>query len=580
VIQNDSVRIRLENDLRYLGYQVSFASRDLEDLALPHPSLDLIISDKQLRGMDPEHLPESVSTQLRSLPVLYLARDQEDPEISSKGFHFPCTPRDLLLAIEVQLGGLQAVWPEKTESEVKYRTLWEQDVAANAITTNDGSLIDCNNTFLQMLGYDSVDELRKIPVEQLYLDPSDRSVMLETIRDAGKLEFYELKLQRRDGRAISCIANLFGTFNDKGELVQIHSHLIDNTRQKRLEERLRQAHKMEAIGRLTGGIAHDFNNLLTAILGYSELLLKQLKDEHLRRDLEQIVNAANRAGTLTRQLLAYSRRQVLQPTSLDLNSVLRDMEPMVRRVISSDIELEFSLDKNLKKIHADPGQIQQITLNMIVNGRDAMPRGGRLSIETRNLTLRGEVDHEGNPIPDGTYARLAVQDSGTGIEQSVVERMFDPYFTTKGLGKGSGLGLATVYGIVRQSNGFIRVQTFPGHGTLLEVLFPAIGTAEKDTSQPLGRKVLFLIADDKKRIRLLYSLLTQEGFTVLEPVRSSEFPARLSSLNQPVDLWILDASIARHKITDLKQLIRGKQDGARILSLRSLFGRHANAFRP
>jgi two-component system, cell cycle sensor histidine kinase and response regulator CckA len=249
--------------------------------------------------------------------------------------------------------------------------------------------------------------------------------------------------------------------------------LLDITRQNALEEELRQSHKMEAIGRLAGGIAHDFNNLLTAISGYSELLLSALDaDDPRRRDADEIKLAAERAASLTRQLLTFSRRQLVQPTVADLNGIIREMDGMLRRLIAADIELETALDDDVGAVKVDLSQIQQVVLNLVINARDAMRSGGTLTIRTFNANIAEPPSAEGETATGGPYVVLAVEDDGCGMDEATKAHLFEPFFTTKEPGEGTGLGLSTVYGIVTQSGGFISVVSEPGQGSRFEIALP------------------------------------------------------------------------------------------------------------
>jgi signal transduction histidine kinase len=247
----------------------------------------------------------------------------------------------------------------------------------------------------------------------------------------------------------------------------------DITDRRRLEEHLRHVQKMEAVGVLAGGIAHDFNNLLTAILGYCNLLLDEVREtDPLRRDLEEIKTAGERAATLTRQLLAFSRKQILQPQIVDINVLLRQFEKLLRRVLGDAIELTTMLAPDLSPVKVDPSSIEQVLVNMAVNAKDAMPDGGRLTIETANVELDDGYTEADAAVVPGPYVMLAIRDTGQGIDAATRARIFDPFFTTKEVGKGTGLGLSSVFGIVKQSGGYIGVSSEPGRGTLFTIHFP------------------------------------------------------------------------------------------------------------
>ncbi len=292
----------------------------------------------------------------------------------------------------------------------------------------------------------------------------------------------------------------------------------------RLEEQLRQSQKMEAIGQLAGGVAHDFNNLLTIVSGYSQLLLGQDDLSAATRDkIHEIGQAGERAASLTRQLLAFGRKQVLEPEVLDLNALVAGTEKMLRHTIGEDIHLGTALDPALARVTADPGQIEQIILNLAVNARDAMPQGGKLTIETANVELDESYTRAHPTISPGSYVMLAVSDTGCGMTPEVMNRVFEPFFTTKGPGKGTGLGLATVYGIVQQSGGHIGLYSEPGHGTSFKVYLPMTEAeassrrSRQDTrGLPIGSETVLLVEDDESVRALSRSVLAMSGYTVLE----------------------------------------------------------------
>jgi PAS domain S-box-containing protein len=321
----------------------------------------------------------------------------------------------------------------------------------------------------------------------------------------------ELRLLRRDGRPVWVYLNRSVVQDAAGRPLYLLTYLRDVTDRRTLEEQLRQAQKMEAVGQLAGGIAHDFNNLLTAIIGNGELLLREIN------------RAAHRAATLTRQLLAFSRKQILQPRLLNLNQVVTELSAMLRRVIGEHVELRLDLDPGLGRVLADPGQMEQVITNLAVNGRDAMPSGGCLTIRT--LTLDGShVPHSG---PDegellGPHVALSVSDDGVGMDDRTRARLFEPFFTTKELGRGTGLGLATVYGIVRQSGGHIRVQTRLNEGSTFTIYLPlAQGPAHPEddgagTVEAPGGAGTVLVVEDEEAVRTLACrVLRAKGYRVL-----------------------------------------------------------------
>jgi len=343
---------------------------------------------------------------------------------------------------------------------------------------------------------------------------------------------------KEDTHFLQAVANVLAT--------AIERRQAEETLRSSLEQ-LRQSQKMEAIGRLAGGIAHDFNNLLTAILGYSELLLACLGPHDLqRKHVEEIKKAGDWAASLTRQLLAFSRRQVLQPKVLDLNGVVNTMDRMLRRVIGEDIDLVPVLDPALKHVKADPGQIEQVIMNLAVNARDAMPEGGQLTVETSNVMLDQAYANEHAPLVPGPYVMLAVSDTGIGIPAETQARIFEPFFTTKERGKGTGLGLATVYGIVKQSDGYIFVRSRPGQGTCFTIYLPSIDEPVEAPAPPpplgcVGGSETVLLVEDEEIVRsFAHEVLTQNGYTVLVARHGHEALAISEQHTGPISLMVTD----------------------------------------
>jgi PAS domain S-box-containing protein len=322
----------------------------------------------------------------------------------------------------------------------------------------------------------------------------------------------------------------------------------DVTQRRTFEEQLRQSQKIEGIGQLAGGIAHDFNNLLTAITGYSDLTMRRLTaQDPLRQNIEEIKKAGDRAAALTRQLLAFSRKQVLQPKVLDLNAVVSELEKMLRRLIGEDIGLRTALESELGSIKADPGQIEQIIMNLVVNARDAMPKGGKLTIETKNVYLDEDYAKHHIDVSPGPYVMLAVSDTGTGMDKQTQERIFEPFFTTKEAGKGTGLGLSTVYGIVKQSGGNIWVYSEAGAGTTFEVYFPRVdeGAQEYKRSAETGEAIqgteTILLAEDEEMVRkLARRVLEMYGYRVLEAANGGAAFLICERHKEPIPLLITD----------------------------------------
>jgi two-component system, cell cycle sensor histidine kinase and response regulator CckA len=335
--------------------------------------------------------------------------------------------------------------------------------------------------------------------------------------------------------------------------------LHDTTRRRGLEEQFRQAQKMEAIGRLAGGVAHDFNNLLTAILGYGELLRRRLKGQtEALDDLAEIEKASNRASSLTRQLLALSRQQVLNPRVLDLNGVVLDLDKMLRRLIGEDIDLRTVPSAELGHIKADPGQVEQVLMNLVVNARDAMHDGGKLTIETANVTLYADSVGASPEQPPGSYVMLAVSDTGVGMTAETQARVFEPFFTTKEMGKGTGLGLSTVHGIVLQSGGHVEVYSEVGHGTIFKVYFPRVdealdpGQSEASALTTCGGAERLLVIEDDDLVRgITVRALRGAGYDVVEAGNRDDAWEFCVSSGPPFDLVISDVVMPGMTLADM-----------------------------
>jgi two-component system cell cycle sensor histidine kinase/response regulator CckA len=334
--------------------------------------------------------------------------------------------------------------------------------------------------------------------------------------------------------------------------------LDDMTLYRQLEDQLRQAQKMEAVGMLAGGVAHDFNNLLTIITGYGQLILNTLTPtDPNRHSAEQILKAGERAATLTRQLLAFSRRQVLQPKVLDLNKLVSSLSTMLRRLIGEDIDLQLILRPELGQVSADPGQMEQVLMNLVVNARDAMPGGGTLTIETANVTLDERYISRHLAVKPGPYTMLAVSDNGTGMDQDTLAHLFEPFFTTKSSGQGTGLGLSTVFGIVKQSRGSVDVYSVPAHGTSVKVYLPRIDqplTVESvalEKAETRGSETILVVEDDEMVRNLVSETLKREGYRVLDAAEPME-ARRISDAHKSViHLLITDVVMPRVSGRDL-----------------------------
>ena len=462
-------------------------------------------------------------------------------------------------------------------SERRLQTIIDTEPACVKLVSSGGVVLDMNRAGLEMIGAQSFGDIAQRAVTDL-VHPDDRNRFLGMHQRAcngspGRLEFRIIGLNG-DMRWVDSHAVPFETFTDSGETrTAVLSVTSDVTERKRLEDELRQSQKMEAIGLLAGGIAHDFNNLLTAIGGYTELVLDSFADTDRRREeLQEVAKATRRAAALTRQLLAFSRRQILQPTVMDLNEMVGDIQRLLRRTIPENIDLQLEQSATVNAVRADRGQLELAVLNLAINAADAMPHGGRLRITTATR----DVDHAWArwhpPMPPGRYVCLAVCDTGVGMTPDTQARIFEPFFTTKTAGEGTGLGLATVYGIVKQSDGFIWVESELERGTTFEVYLPA---AQEPIPRSIhapsvveigrGSHTILLAEDDGAVRRFARDVLANQGYTVVDARDGDEALAIARQYSGPIHLLIADVVMPGLSGHDLAARLIAERPNARVL---------------
>jgi two-component system, cell cycle sensor histidine kinase and response regulator CckA len=418
-----------------------------------------------------------------------------------------------------------------------------------AVVNADGTRAYNSPSYKRLLGYSPEELRRTVAFEQIH--PDDRGKVVEAAEEAkrsGHGKRVEYRMRHKDGSWVSLESTASVVRDGKGQVQKLVIVNRDISERKQLEQQLQMAQKMEAIGRLSGGIAHDFNNILGVIIGYTEALQKRMQPENaFRAAIDEIQHAAKRAASLTQQLLAFSRKQVLEPKILDLNAVVREMEKMLGSLLGEPIELALALSDSLGRVKADRTQLEQVILNLSVNARDAMAEGGKLTIET----LKVEMD-EANParpayMLPGSYVLLKVTDTGCGMTREVQAHIFEPFFTTKGKGKGTGLGLATVYGVVKQSGGYILVNSEPGRGAAFEVYLPSIkASAERTNEAPVPAKrprkteaSVLLVEDEASLRKLTRDVLEENGYTVFEAADASQALA-IAKRSGAIDLLFTD----------------------------------------
>ena len=493
----------------------------------------------------------------------------------------PDLPRGDILIVDDKLPNLRLLSDMLTEQGYKVRGAPSGSMALTAVRSAPPDLVLLDINMPEMNGYEvcqhlkSESQTRDVPV--IFISALDEALDKVKAFSVGGVDYItkpfqveevlarvqnHLDLRRLQVELQQVNENLERRVEERtAELAQtvaaLKEQIAERERAEReraeLERQLHQSQKMEALGRLAGGVTHDFNNLLAVIIGYSELLLmRQMDSDSARPKIEQIQQAGERGAALTRQLLAFSRRQVFQPRVLNLNTAVRGIDKMLGRLIGEDIELIARLEPGLGRVKVDPGQIDQVIMNLAVNARDAMPRGGRLTIETTNVEV-DEADAFRPPgMKAGSYVMLAVGDTGVGMDAETQARIFEPFFTTKEQGKGTGLGLSTVHGIVSQSGGHVGVESTPGRGTTFRVYLPPVEAEADAAEQPgvtvgdlLGSETVLLVEDETGVRQMICQLLQVHGYTVLEAGSSDEALTICEQHPDPIHLLLTDVVMPR-----------------------------------
>ena len=555
--------------------------------ALARPP-DLVLSDVMMPRMDGVALLRALRADARteSVPVVLLsARTGEEAvleglETGADDYLVkPFSARELVTRVRTHLGmaGVRRAAAEAAQelaemranllraSETRLRRLAEAGIIGIIVVDESGRIVEANDAFLAMVGY-SRNDLEAGNVDSQNMTPPEwRHVSIairEQVEAHGFARPRETEYLRKDGGRVPVLLGV-ARLDGSGHI----AITLDLSERKRIEEQFRQAQKMEAVGRLAGGIAHDFNNVLSVILSCAEMVGVDLKpDDPILSDIDEIRTAALRAADLTKQLLAFSRQQVLEGVVLDLSQSVAGMEKMLQRLLHADIELTTLPAVGLWNVKADPGQIDQILMNLAVNARDAMPRGGKLTIETANVDLDDDYARAHHDVRPGPYAMLAVTDTGSGIDKETLTRIFEPFFTTKEKGKGTGLGLATVFGIVKQSGGHIWVYSEPGKGTTFKVYFPRVsGSAELRPSQrpapqlSRGTETILLVEDDNQLRTLARKILRRNGYVVLEASNAGEALLMCEQHGSKIHLLLTDVVLP---------LMSGRQLAERLATMR------------
>lgn len=431
------------------------------------------------------------------------------------------------------------------ESETKFRDLVE--TSQDLIFTFDveGRFTYLNPAWKDTLGYELQDMLGHHFSE--FKSPTTTESVHGYILEGGTIEGYESEYLSKSNKPVILSFKGKPLYDKDGVIIGTQGTAVDITKQKQVEKQLLESQKMDAVGQLAGGIAHDFNNLLTAINGYSDLLLDNLRpDDPMHHDLSEIKKAGVRAAALTRQLLAFGRKQILQPKVLDLVEIVAEIEDMLLRLIGEHIDLNFRYDEDLQKIKADPGQIEQVVINLVINARDAMAQGGNITVRLENIALDDQACAALGDLHAGDYAMLSVSDTGSGMNEETLSHIFEPFYTTKGVEKGTGLGLSTVFGIVKQSGGEIKVESEPGKGTIFRIYLPQVEAPipaeeiESLSSTIEGNETILLVEDEDIIREMLKRVLERLGYTVLVAQHGGEALRIAENHEGPIDLIVTD----------------------------------------
>ncbi|MFY9559437.1 MAG: PAS domain S-box protein [Terriglobales bacterium] len=432
-------------------------------------------------------------------------------------------------------------------SEARYRSLILSAAYGIYRCTVEGRFLDVNPALISMLGYGAVEEVLKLDARQeLFFNPQELDRLIEDYRRTGSLNGAEVQWKCKDRHVI--VVRLSGRAVNGAEHPEEELEIIaeDITERRQLEEQFRQAQKMEAVGRLAGGVAHDFNNLLMVINGYTEVLLEELKPGAMQQKVQSIQQAADRAATLTRQLLAFSRKQLLELKVVDVNTVISDMERLLRPLIGENIGLVTRLSPDAGRTRADAGQLEQVIMNLVVNAKDAMPEGGKITVQSSDVTVR-ENFREHRFIQPGRYVVISVSDTGHGMDKETQSRVFEPFFTTKEKGKGTGLGLSTVYGIVKQSGGYVFPQSEPGAGTTFYIYLPRVEDSPEEMSpaklaenEKGGCETVLLVEDEESVRELVRETLAARGYKVLEADNGDSGLRAAEAYPDRIDILITD----------------------------------------
>ena len=487
--------------------------------------------------------------------------------------------REILMFVSQQLAS--AIEHKRHEealrqSETRYRSLVQSAVYGIYRSSLEGKFLDVNPALSTMLGYGSAEEVLALnPKRDVFLDPGEQDRLVQEFRRGTRLDNLEVRWKRKDGNIIAVRLNGRIVNSPGGTEETLEVIAEDVTERRVLEDQFRQAQKMEAVGRLAGGVAHDFNNLLMVISGYTEVLLEHTRqNEPLHSKMVAIQQAADRASGLTRQLLAFSRKQYLELKVVDVNAIVQDMKRLLSPLIGETIELVTHLSSELGRTRADAGQIEQVIMNLVVNAKDALPEGGKITIETANVNLGDDARRQFSYIQPGPYVLLSISDTGQGMSKETQAHIFEPFFTTKEKGKGTGLGLSTVYGIIKQSGGYVFVESEPGQGTRFRIYLPRVAeAAEAAGALPTARSVAggsetVLLAEDEESVReLVRETLEAKGYKILACENAEAALQRAAAHTGTIDMLITDLVMPGMSGRELAKRLCAVRPQAKVLYL-------------
>ncbi|MDZ7373483.1 MAG: PAS domain S-box protein [candidate division KSB1 bacterium] len=574
--------------LRFADRQYDYLSPGIEELTGYTPEeiaaigFRSLVQRMEVVGSAPSSLSEIAhqmySGQLKEWRALYQIRDKWGRLKWFRDHAFPW--RDETGQIIGSVGILEDVTELREaeealrESERRFRELFDEAPVGYHEIDREGRVVRVNRTELQLLGY-RLEEMLGRPYWEFSADPEHcREYLLSALGGKQRRSKpVELILRKKDGSTLPALVELRVLRDGQEEILGLRCTVQDLSAIKKLQEQLMLAQRLETVGVLAGGVAHDFNNLLTVILGSTQLILAELPPESpIRRDLLEIQKAAERGASLTRQLLAFARKQIMRPRVMNLNDIVLGLEPMLRRLIGEDIQLELRLDPQLGPVRVDPTQIEQVIMNLAVNARDAMPNGGSLAIETQEVYLDEGYAQTHPPVKPGRYIALVVSDTGVGMDPEVQKHIFEPFFTTKEVGKGTGLGLSMVYGIVKQSGGYIWVYSEPGQGSTFKIYLPLAETEEAPERRPTealpvcrDQKSVLLIEDDEKVRQLTRRAIARLGFRVLCAASGQEALELLRNRAEKIDLVVSDVIMPGLHGPELAEEIRKLRPEVKII---------------